>query len=252
MKYRIVACIPCRNEEWIIGKVLKALSTFCHKIIVNDDNSTDKTQEICKSFPKVELHIRKPHKPEDRQGALQRQELLIYAHNHKPDYFLMIDADELPSPSIIEFFEKHIDPKIVLYTLPWAHLWKDENHYRIDSPKTNHGLQLHWDPTKMYRKGFIVKNVPGLKYDIKQHRVRPSNQPINCPKPHGTTNKIMILHYSRIRPYFLSGQSHKDRAMWDKHEKGKDYNTTVHHHKMCATEKGLKLKKVPEKWKWKY
>ena len=44
MKYKIVACIPSKNEEFIIGKVLKALSTFCYKIIVNDDNSTDKTQ----------------------------------------------------------------------------------------------------------------------------------------------------------------------------------------------------------------
>ena len=51
MKYKIVACIPSKNKI-IIGKVLKALSTFYYKIIVNDDNSTDKTQEICKSFPK--------------------------------------------------------------------------------------------------------------------------------------------------------------------------------------------------------
>ena len=59
MKYKIVACIPCKNEEAVIGKVIKALSTFCYKIIVNDDNSTDKTQDICRSFPKVDLLIRK-------------------------------------------------------------------------------------------------------------------------------------------------------------------------------------------------
>ena len=73
MKYKIVACIPSKNEEFIIGKVLQALSTFCYKIIVNDDNSTDKTQEICRSFKKVDLLIRPAHDPKDRQGALQKK-----------------------------------------------------------------------------------------------------------------------------------------------------------------------------------
>ena len=80
MKYKIVACIPSKNEELIIGKVLKALSTFCFKIIVNDDNSTDKTQEICKSFPKVDLLIRRERDYRNREGALQRQELLDKAY----------------------------------------------------------------------------------------------------------------------------------------------------------------------------
>ena len=59
MKYKIVACIPAKNEEFCIEKVLKVLSLFCYKIIVNDDNSTDKTQDICKKFEKVHLLIRR-------------------------------------------------------------------------------------------------------------------------------------------------------------------------------------------------
>jgi len=251
MKHKIVACIPCKNEEWVIGKTLKVLSEICYKIIVNDDNSTDKTQEICRSFPKVDLMIRPPRKEADRQGALQRQELLDKAYEYNPDYFFFIDADEIPTPDIIDFFE-NIDKDIVLWTLPWIHLWQDEEHYRIDSTVTEHGVGIHWDPDKMYRKGYIVKNVPDfrLKYDIKQHRVRPSNQPINCPEPHSTTDSTRIVHYSRIRPYFISGQSHRDRAMWDKFEKGANYDYILKHHQMCATEKGLKLKEVNPEWKW--
>ena len=92
MKYKIVACIPSKNEEFIIGKVLKALSTFCHKIIVNDDNSTDKTQEICKRCPKVDLLIRRKRDYKNREGSLQRQELLDKAYEYNPDYFFFIDV----------------------------------------------------------------------------------------------------------------------------------------------------------------
>ena len=41
MIYNIIACIPTKNEEWIIGKNIEFLSRFCYKIIINDDNSTD-------------------------------------------------------------------------------------------------------------------------------------------------------------------------------------------------------------------
>ena len=72
MKYKIVACIPAKNEDYIIDKVLNVLSRFCYKIIVNDDNSTDDTQLICKKYEKVDLLIRPIRDPRDRQGALQR------------------------------------------------------------------------------------------------------------------------------------------------------------------------------------
>ena len=42
--------LTTKNEEWIVGKTLKVLSIFCDKIIILDDNSSDKTKEICESF----------------------------------------------------------------------------------------------------------------------------------------------------------------------------------------------------------
>ena len=101
---KLVCGISTKNEEWIIGEVLKACSEFCYRIIVNDDNSTDRTQEICRTFEKVDLLIRQKHDFKDRQGSLQRQELLDKAYEYEPDYFLFLDADEIPSPDIINFF----------------------------------------------------------------------------------------------------------------------------------------------------
>ena len=157
----------------------------------------------------------------------------------------MLDADEIPSPSIINFFNT-INTDIILWELPWAHLWKDEQHYRIDINSIT-----KWDPFNGgQRKGFIVKNVPGLKYDIKQHRVRPSNQPINCPKPHSTTDEVIIVHYGRISEYYLKRESHKERAMWDEFEKKSNYNKTLQHHIKCEMLETVKLKDIPFEWKW--
>lgn len=253
MKYKIVACIPCKNEEYIIGKVLKALSTFCYRIIVNDDNSTDSTQDICKKFDKVDLLIRNKRDDRDRQGALQRQELLDKAYEYDPDYFFFIDADELPIPSIVDFFE-NIDESINTWFLPMLTLYKDEQHYRIDKFITKHNIKIdHSKPVT--NKGFIVKNTQTkLKYDITQSRCRPSNQPINSPTPHKIADEsATILHYSRIRPYYTSGKSNSDRALWDNYSKGADIKNTIKHHEMCNVENDNytpKLKKIKEEWVW--
>lgn len=253
MKYKIVACIPAKNEDYIIDKVLNVLSRFCYKIIVNDDNSTDDTQLICKKYEKVDLLIRPIRDPRDRQGALQRQELLDKAYEYDPDYFFFIDADELPIPSIINFFE-NIDESINTWFLPMLTLCKDENHYRVDKFETAHGLII--DNTKpVTNKGFIVKNLKDFKlyYDTTQHRCRPSNQPINSPKPHKLGDeRSTILHYSRLRPYYTSGQSNLDRAIWDNYRNGSDIKKTILHHELCNENKNIKLKEIKEEWKWQY
>ena len=120
----------------------------------------------------------------NREGALQRQELLDKAYEYNPDYFFFIDADEIPVPSIIDFFE-NIDISINTWYLPMRDLYKDEHHYRIDKFVTKHGIYRDFSKP-ITNKGFIVKNSKDykLKYDITQHRCRPSNQPINSPKPY--------------------------------------------------------------------
>jgi glycosyltransferase involved in cell wall biosynthesis len=255
MKYKIVACIPAKNEDYIIDKVLNVLSRFCYKIIVNDDNSTDNTQSICKKYDNVDLLIRPVRDPKDRQGALQRQELLDKAYEYDPDYFFFIDADELPVPDIIDFFE-NIDESVNTWFLPMLTLCKDENHYRVDKYVTDHGIKIDYSKP-IVNKGFIVKNIKDfkLKYDINQHRCRPSNQPINSPEPHKLADeRTTILHYSRLRPYYTSGQSNLDRAIWDNYTNGTNIENTLKHHQLCDKKywdnQDIELKEIKKEWKW--
>jgi glycosyltransferase involved in cell wall biosynthesis len=257
MKHNVVACIPTRNTAWLLQHTLKHLSTFCEKIIISDDCSTDNTREICTSYDKVEYFKRPPRAYGDRQGALQRQELLTAAYRHDPDYFFFLDADEMPSPNIVGWInslDRRQEELVNLWTFPWVHLWRDKYHYRVDSYRAKNGANIHWDPfTTTYRKGFFVRNIPNynFEYDIKQHRVRPSNQPINVPKPWtDVVDSPVIVHYGKISDYFISGQNWKDRAIWDNYEKNTDLNRTLIHHEISNAEDTLELKKVKRGWFW--
>jgi len=258
MKHKIVACIPTKDTGWLLENSLKYILTFCDKIIISDDNSSDNTQEICLSYDNVIYQKRLKRNPGDRQGALQRQELLAEAYKHDPDYFFFLDADEVPSPSIIEWINGLKDRNVEtnnLWTFPWVHLWGDENHYRVDSYVAKNGANMHWDPfnNNTYRKGFFARNIPGfeLKYDITQHRVRPSNQPVNTPKPWvDVKDDPVIIHYGKISNYFTSGQNWSDRAVWDQYEKNANPSAVLQHHQICNAEDTLQLRKIKESWRW--
>jgi len=258
MKHKVIACIPTKDTGWLLKKTLKHLSSFCDKIIISDDNSTDDTYDVCSEHSSVEYYKRPKRENGDRQGSLQRQELLERAYKHNPDYFFFLDADEMPSPDIVDWIDS-LDSReketTNLWTFPWVHLWNDEKHYRVDSYTSKLGANINWNPfTVDYRKGFFVRNIPNyeLKYDTTQHRVRPSNQPVNVPKPWvDVQGSPVIIHYGKISPYFKSGQNWKDRAEWDNYQHGKDKNETYKHHEISSSEETLELERTKEEWLWK-
>lgn len=249
---KVIAGIGCKNEEWIIGKTLFALSQFCFKIIIVDDGSTDKTEEICRSFSKVEFYKRKTHDWRIREDGKQRQEIINYMKPHNPEYCLFLDADEIPSPDIVKFINE-INPKINLWTLPWLHLWKDENHYRVDKYKASVGPVITWDPYNGgQRKGFLMKFEKGFNYQypLDQH-LSVKMAPYNVPKPHSTTEKTRVLHWGKISNYFKTGKKDEDYTkMKCFTNKGLNYNQRLNHHISCRSEKTLKLKPILKQWHW--
>lgn len=130
-----IAVMPVKNEDWILEYTLECASLFFDHIIVADQNSTDRTPDICKKFPKV-VYIKNELKEYD-EG--KRRQLLLDAARQFPgnNFIANIAADEVFTANILnpERFEKLVQDKKpgTAFSFQWVQLWKTADVYRDDN-----------------------------------------------------------------------------------------------------------------------
>lgn len=101
-KLDITTIILTYNEEMHIRRCLENVCPFSKKVYVIDSPSTDRTVEICKEFPEVEVVVHKypGNQAEQFNWALDNCEI-------KTEWVLRLDADEYCTPELIkEMHEK--------------------------------------------------------------------------------------------------------------------------------------------------
>ncbi len=92
--------VPARNEEACLAACLESLvaqTGIAHEIIVVDDDSTDRTAEIARSFPGVEL-IPAGSLPDNWTGKNNAMSAGAKAANTKTKWLLFTDADTVHQP----------------------------------------------------------------------------------------------------------------------------------------------------------
>jgi len=107
--------VPVKNEERVIDRLLDSLSTLNYplnkrEIIIVEDGSTDKTNDICMNYAKEHANVRILHKPLSNGKPSALNFGLAHA---KGDIVAIFDADNVPAHdallAVVEYFE---DPKV--------------------------------------------------------------------------------------------------------------------------------------------
>jgi len=258
---KLVCGIPTKNEEWVIGKTLKVLIQFCDKIIILDDNSDDSTQDICESFgEKVEFITRYSKSVLDTgMSALGKTELFNHVSKYNPEYILMSDADEIPTPNFLNFF-KNIDKSVNCWCVRFINLFKDEEHYRKDNFRTSMGVNVTHDPflNRGWRKYILLKYDKNFDYNYNKNnfiggisKYHPCPEII--PKPIKDTEDFFIIHYGKINPTYTSGEKDVRYSNIEVEAKRGTYENRLNHHRACrlgSGPNGPEYMKCPKEWFW--
>jgi glycosyltransferase involved in cell wall biosynthesis len=111
------------NEEVILPFFLKYYSDFCDKIVIYDNESTDRTPEIVRSFPNTELRSWSSNNQIDENLYLNIKNQAYKESRGIADWVIVGDADEfIFHPNLSERLQHYTDtgitlPKVVGYEM---------------------------------------------------------------------------------------------------------------------------------------
>src|SRR6185369_16060502 len=120
---KIVAIMPARNEDWVLGLSARALLRWVDHLVILDHCSTDESREM-EWVIQLEYPDRVCVLTENRPTWLEmehRQRLLNEARAHNATHVVTIDADEVVSANLVPHMRDivaDIPPGHVLQ-LPW-------------------------------------------------------------------------------------------------------------------------------------
>jgi hypothetical protein len=124
------AFFVCYNEENILPHLLRYYSTFCEKIVILDNNSTDKSCEIIESFPNTEI-IPFESNNEFHDGVHIKLKNHVWKSSiGYADYVILGDSDEfLYHENMIEFLINAKKNGITIFLPEGYHMIADEDFY---------------------------------------------------------------------------------------------------------------------------
>jgi glycosyltransferase involved in cell wall biosynthesis len=162
----IIGLTRVRNESEIITETLDHMATFCNKIIVYDDCSTDNTVQLCRSHIDVHSVICGTTWDHNRKRAeWQNRSLLLREgkkHAKPNDWFVYMDADER-----IEFdwvTLKYINPAVIGFRM------KLFDYYITPEDIDLHYSKRQWLGPEYRNILMLFRNLPTLDYSSPDQR----------------------------------------------------------------------------------
>lgn len=179
---KVVILTPVKDEEWILERFLWACSQFADHILVLDQQSSDRSPEICARFPKVTV-VANPSKNYDE---LARSKLLVENARKlfgEGNLLVGFDADEIPVYEGLnrKYWEDFLK-------LPAGTNICFEKPEILDLPPRCVRT------TARYTYGFIDDGSPMEGRLI--HSRRTPGKPSNL---HHVSTEVVLMHFARIR-----------------------------------------------------
>jgi GT2 family glycosyltransferase len=184
---KMCVLLRVKNGDRFLPTFLSNVKNFCHDIFVVDNDSSDTTLSILRSFPDLNIQIQSFNCFDESRD---RQFLLDTAIKNGFDWALSLDVDEvMPDYVNFDFFQRlmhPVNPEIFSYSFNIFTFFESEKYIRQDSP---------WN----YLIGIrFFRLLPNSKIDIHGKRGlhcshSPSFSPVNT-----RHTKTPILHYGYI------------------------------------------------------
>ena len=239
-----IAIMPVKNEEWILEHNLTCASMFFDHIIVADQNSDDKTPEICKKFPKV-VYI-KNTSTKYNEGD-RRQLLLDAAREFSGNNFIAnLAADEIFSANILEKgeFERLVKDKNpgTGFSFHWVQLWRSQDKYRDDSSIWSNSYRPFAfidDRKTNYKKGFAHLSI--IPEDFMENAI--------------VESRIKVLHYQFVEFDRMLAKQRWARLLEFGHYTQSNFlKSIILNNKYFITkdENNIKLTNTPQEWQCYY
>lgn len=129
---KLVGVCRVKNGEIYLNDTLEAVSRMCDELVVFDDHSTDKTEEICKLYSKVHYY---KSTFDTFDEARDRNFILDKARELGAEWVYCFDSDEVPEESLIRDVQSLLNsdnPFHKAYIFKICHFWNSPKTIRLD------------------------------------------------------------------------------------------------------------------------
>jgi len=186
------------NEEVIMPYFLRYYSEFCDKIVIYDNESTDRTPEIVRACPKAEIRSWSSNNEINEHRYVEIKQSCYKESRGEADWVLVCDVDEfLFHPQLSERLEFYKNtgvtlPKVTGYEIvPNCELKPDEN---LPFVYQNGARAVSFDKRMIFNPNLDIRYAAGC------HSL--TNTPSGMVE---SNDSLYLMHFKKLNlPYYIS------------------------------------------------
>lgn len=186
-----LAMLVHNEADRYLEKVLTQAAGYIHQAVILDDASTDNTVEVCRRcLADIPLQIVVNSQAGFHNEIVLRQQLWNMAIETKPDWILILDADEMFEDGIAHLMPHLLrNPNADVYHFRLYDMW-NETQYREDN---------YWQAHKHYRP-FLLRYQADYPYAWQETPQHCGRLPMNSSSLRGIGCELRIKHWGWARP----------------------------------------------------